>query len=165
MPCLEITEVVLIHWNVAHNSYQQSPKLLYTFVSNKSFGQFLNISPQNFTFLKTFDSEFLHNHIWFTDQPYKQLEIEDKINSILVINQSIKMTPYSAEARDRLFVEGYGFLSFAKTMGKCIGKNISKSLNSKCSQKPLDMLKNLQQMCLKLLQKESFKKQQKQTVI
>ena len=32
--------------------------VLYTFVPNKSFGQLLNISPENFIFLKTFDSEF-----------------------------------------------------------------------------------------------------------
>ena len=29
-----------------------------TFVSNKSFGQLLDISPKSFIFLKTFDSEF-----------------------------------------------------------------------------------------------------------
>ena len=29
---------------------------------------------------------------------------------------------YSAERRDRIFVKGYGFLSFAKNIGKNIGK-------------------------------------------
>ena len=57
---LEITEVVLIHCNVVNNSYQQKSRVLYTFVPNKSFGQLLDISPENFIFLKTFDSEFLH---------------------------------------------------------------------------------------------------------
>ena len=33
----------------------------------------------------------------------------------------------------RIFVKDYGFLSFANNMGKYIGKNISKSLNSKYS--------------------------------
>ena len=37
VPYLEITEVVLIHWNDVNNSYQQKSKILYTFVSNKSF--------------------------------------------------------------------------------------------------------------------------------
>ena len=41
------------------------------------------------------------------------------------------MTRYSVQPRDQLFVKGYGFLSFAKTMGKYFGKNISKNLNSK----------------------------------
>ena len=58
VPYLEITEVLLIHCNVVNNSYQQNSSVLYTFVPNKSFGQLLDISPGNFTFLKTFDSEF-----------------------------------------------------------------------------------------------------------
>ena len=40
---------------------------------------------------------------------------------------------YPVPPRDRIFVKGYGFLSFAKNMGKNIGKNISKSLSSECS--------------------------------
>ena len=50
------------------------------------FGQLLNISPKNFIFLKTFDSEFLHIAVWFTDQTSKPLETEDKISIPLVIN-------------------------------------------------------------------------------
>ena len=37
----------------------------------------------------------------------------------------------SVQPRDRIFVKGYGFLSFAKSMGKNIGKNISKKVSSK----------------------------------
>ena len=55
---LEITEVALIHCNIVNNSYQQNSRVLYTFVPNKSSGQLLNIWPENFIFLKTFDSEF-----------------------------------------------------------------------------------------------------------
>ena len=54
---LEITEVVLLHSNIVNNDYQQDSRVLYTFVPNKSFGQLLDISPKNFIFLKTFDSE------------------------------------------------------------------------------------------------------------
>ena len=42
---LEITEVVLIHFNFANNDSQQDSRVLYTFVPNKSFGQLLDISP------------------------------------------------------------------------------------------------------------------------
>ena len=35
-PYLKITEVVLIHCNVANNDYQQNSNLLYTIVPNKS---------------------------------------------------------------------------------------------------------------------------------
>ena len=58
LPYLETTEVVLIHCNVVNHSYQQISRVLYTFVLNKSFGQLLDISPENSIFLKTFDSEF-----------------------------------------------------------------------------------------------------------
>ena len=36
------------------------------------------------------------------------------------------MTRYSVQLIDRTFVRGYGFLSFAKNIGRNIGKNISK---------------------------------------
>ena len=32
---------------------------------------------------------------------------------------------YSVKPRDEIFAKGYGFLFFAKIMGKNIGKNIS----------------------------------------
>ena len=48
---------------------------------------------------------------------------------------------YSVQLRDRILVKGYGFLSFAKNISKCIGKNISKNLNGKYSQKRLDHAK------------------------
>ena len=48
---------------------------------------------------------------------------------------SLAKQRYSVQDRDRIFVKGYGFLSFAKSMGKNIGKNISKNLGGKYSQK------------------------------
>ena len=68
VPYSEITEVVLIQSNVVNNSYQQNSRVLYTFVPNKSFGQLLDASPENFIFLKSFDSEFSYIDVWFTDQ-------------------------------------------------------------------------------------------------
>ena len=41
MPHLEITKVVLIHCNIVNNDYQQESRVLYTCVTNKSFGQLL----------------------------------------------------------------------------------------------------------------------------
>ena len=35
--------------------------------------------------------------------------------------------PYSVQLRDQIFVKCYGLLSFAKNMGKDIGKNIVKT--------------------------------------
>ena len=57
VPHLEITKVVLIHCNIVNNDYHQDSRVLYTVVPNKSFGQLLDISPKNFIFLKTFNSE------------------------------------------------------------------------------------------------------------
>ena len=59
---------------------------LYTFVPNKSFVQLLDISSEDFIFLKTFDSEFSYIEVWFTDQNSNPLEWEDKTNITLVIN-------------------------------------------------------------------------------
>ena len=50
VPHLEVTEVVLVHCNIVNNDYQQDSQILYTFVPNKLFGQFLEISPTNFIF-------------------------------------------------------------------------------------------------------------------
>ena len=58
LPDLEISEVMLVHCNIVDNAYQQNSRVLYTFVPNKPFGDLLEISPTNFIFLKTFNSEF-----------------------------------------------------------------------------------------------------------
>ena len=58
---------------------------------------------------------------------------------------------YSIEPRGRIYVRGYGFLSFAKNMGKNLG--------NKYSQKLLDTAKHYP------VQKKQSKKQQKQLVI
>ena len=60
-----------------NNNYQRNLEVLYTFVFNKSFGQLLSISPKNFIFLKTFNSEFSYIEVWFTDQNSNPLDIED----------------------------------------------------------------------------------------
>ena len=85
VPHLEIFEVVLVHWNLVNNDYQQNSRLLYTLVPKKKIGSLLEISPTNHVFLKTFNSEFQEIKIWFTDQTSKPLEVEDKINVTLII--------------------------------------------------------------------------------
>ena len=37
VPNLEITEVVLVHYNIVNNNCQQNSRVLYIFVPNKSF--------------------------------------------------------------------------------------------------------------------------------
>ena len=89
VPNLEITELVLVNCNIVVNNYQQNSRALYTFVPNKSLGHLLDTSPKHFIFLKSFGSEFSYVEVWFAEQNSTQLEIEDKINISLVINQSI----------------------------------------------------------------------------
>ena len=56
---------------------------------------------------------------------------------------------YSIERRDRVYVKGYGFLSFAKNMGK--------SSSNKYSQNFLIVLKNLQQRNKNCIKKRNSK--------
>ena len=63
----------------------------------------------------------------------------------------------SIEPSDRIYVKGYGFLSFAK--------NMDKSLSNKYGQKVLDSAKKSTTDAIKQHRKEQFKKQQKQMVI
>ena len=86
VPHLEITEVVLVDCEIVYSDYQQDSTVLHTILSNKSFGQLLDISPKNFMFLKTSSWEFSYIKVWFTDQNSKLLKVEDKINITLVIN-------------------------------------------------------------------------------
>ena len=85
VPCLEVFELILVHYNLVNNDYQQDSRILYDFVLNKTFGSLLEISPRNHVFLKTFNSEFQEIKIWFTDQTSAPLELEDKINVTLII--------------------------------------------------------------------------------
>ena len=60
---LESIKVILVHFNLVINNYQETSKELFTFVSNKQFGQLITIAP---------------------DQNRIQLEIEDNVNMKLI---------------------------------------------------------------------------------
>ena len=68
----------------------------------------------NHVYTEIFCLEISYIKAWFTDQSSKPLET-DRINLFLVINDRLYNRLYSTEPRD---VKGYGFLSFAKNMGK-----------------------------------------------
>ena len=68
----------------------------------------------------------------------------------LVASQRIKMR-YWIEPRNRIYVEGYGFLYFAKNMGK--------SLSNKYGQKPLDSAKKSTTDAIKAASKTAIQKQ------
>ena len=86
VPHLEITEVILVHFNIVNNDHHQDSRVLYTFVPKKPFVSLLEISPTNLIFLKTFNSEYDKIKVWFTDQNSHPLETKDRIILTLVIN-------------------------------------------------------------------------------
>ena len=85
VPKLRNVEVVLVHYNLVNNNYQQASKILFTFAPNKQFGQLITITPHSLTMLKTTNAEFSFIEIWFTDQNNRPLEIEDNVNITLII--------------------------------------------------------------------------------
>ena len=85
VPKLESVEVVLVHCNLVKSDYQHASKVLFGFVTNKQFGQLINISPHSLTMMNTVNTEFSFVEVWFTDQTSKALEIEDNVNLTLII--------------------------------------------------------------------------------
>ena len=68
------------------------------------------------------------------------------------------MMRYSVQPRDRIFVKGYGFLSFAKNVFKNIGKNIIKNFSSEYIQKHLDHAKQSATNAFKTASKRAIQK-------
>ena len=83
---LEIIEVALVNCNIVKNNYQYNQRAFYIFLLNRSFGQLLDILSKNVMFLKNFPLEFSYIEVQFTDQNFKPLEMEDKINITLDVN-------------------------------------------------------------------------------
>ena len=83
-PKLESVEVVLFHCNLVKNGYQHTLKILFPFVSNKKFGQLINISPHSLTKMNLVNTEFSFVEVWFTDQISKVLESENNVSLRLI---------------------------------------------------------------------------------
>ena len=86
---INIRKVVLVHSSLINDNYQQTSKLLFTFVPNKQFGQLINISIHSLTMLGTTNTEFSSIEVWFTDQNTELLEIEDNVNLTLIIGLTL----------------------------------------------------------------------------
>ena len=74
-----------MHCNLVNNDYQQTSKILFSFVPNKQFGQLINISPHYLTIMNIVNTEFFSVEVWFTEQVSKALEIENNVNLTLII--------------------------------------------------------------------------------
>ena len=80
-------------------------------------GQLLDISPKNFIFLRTFNSETSYIEVWFTDQNPKPLQIEDKTNITFCYSLNckiLKMTFYSVKPKGHISLKGYEFFLFLR---------------------------------------------------
>ena len=64
---------------------------------------------------------------------------------------------YSIEPKNKIYVKGYGFLYFAKTMGTHATK-VGKNLSNKYSQKPLDTAKKSTTDAIKTASKRAIQK-------
>ena len=49
LPKLEAVDIVLIHFNLVHNTYQQASKVLFTLDQKNKFVQLITIDPQSLT--------------------------------------------------------------------------------------------------------------------
>ena len=80
IPKLESVDLVSLHCNLVNNSYQQASKVLFAFVPNKKYGKLITL-----IMLKIVNTEFSFIEIWFTDQDNRPLEVEDSVNTSLII--------------------------------------------------------------------------------
>ena len=46
VPHLKITEIILVHCNIAKNNYQHNSRVLYSFIPNKQIGKLLDYRPR-----------------------------------------------------------------------------------------------------------------------
>ena len=88
VPELDHVDSVLLHCNIVQSDYLQNSRLLYTFVPDKTFGKLLSIQSKMLLQSKTKDSIFGYIEIWFTDQDNNSLQIEDKVNVTLIIQNN-----------------------------------------------------------------------------
>ena len=104
VPSLEVAKVVLVQCNLVDNQYQQMPEVLYTFTPIKSYAYLLNVEPNNFVFLKNYNTEFDKIIVTFTDEDGRPLGTEDKVNSaLLLINRNDTLFELShAKISDRI---------------------------------------------------------------
>jgi hypothetical protein len=80
VPMIERVDVVLVHCNLAQNNFTQDSSLIFSFVPDSAFGTQLHQKPSFPLWRQTRqNSEITEIDIWFTDQLYRPLEIEDNI--------------------------------------------------------------------------------------
>ena len=85
VPKAKTVDVILMHSNVVNNSYQQAPKVLFTFLPDNQFVQLITTAPNSLAMLKTTNAEYQFIKVQFTDRNNRPLEIETIVNITLII--------------------------------------------------------------------------------
>ena len=85
VPSLEVIEAVLVHCNLVDNQHLPKYEILYSLRLSKSYAYLSDVEPSNL--VKTYDTEFNETIIKFTNQNGRPLEIEGKVNLILLIKK------------------------------------------------------------------------------
>ena len=67
MPKLESVKIAFVHCILVNKNSQVASNVLFTFVSNKKFGQSITIAPHSITMLNTANTELLSIEVWFND--------------------------------------------------------------------------------------------------
>ena len=81
IPGHEVVDIVLVQCSLVDNQYQQKSEV-YSY-----YAYLLNVEPSNLVFLKTYNTECGEIIITFADQNGRSLEIEDKVNLTMLINE------------------------------------------------------------------------------
>ena len=68
MPKLESVKIAFVHCILVNKNSQVASNVLFTFASNKKFGQSITIAPHSLTMLNTANTELLSIEVWFNDQ-------------------------------------------------------------------------------------------------
>ena len=68
MSQLKIAEVVLVHFYLVNNQYQQDLRDINAFTINKSFEKLIEIFPSLFILSSIFSSQFSYTEVRFSEQ-------------------------------------------------------------------------------------------------
>ena len=151
VPKLESAQVVLVHCNLVNTNYQQAPRVLFTLMPDKKFGQLVTVVPHPLMMLKTNNTESESIEVLFTDQNKRPHEIKDNVNITIIIGTG--EYKWDFDLIQVKYVDGCGFLSFARNFWDKYGKKL------------MDNATKTGKDAGKLLLKVLFKKQNRQQEI
>lgn len=83
----EMAKVILMYCNLVNNNYQQTLKVLFTFMINKQFGELITISSCSLTNVNYHQS--FHSQMYGLQIKIESFGIEYNVNLTLIIGNNI----------------------------------------------------------------------------